>query len=349
MAKSNEKFLHDLIDFFDITKMVPGTRQTQAIRLESAQKSRSASGLHADTDWLSWSGRHDSNVRPFAPKANALPGCATPRRSPYSSRRRKPGPAHLPPGRAKYASMRQPPHLPWLEPGSDFPPVEQAWGPRSDAPGLLAAGGDLSVETLVQAYAHGIFPWYSTGQPILWWSTDPRMVLQVSQFRLHRSLAKTLQRFAAAPSCEVRIDSAFADVLRHCANSPRQGQHGTWILPEMQQAYLALHRAGHAHSVETWVDGELVGGLYCVALGRAVYGESMFARATDASKIALAALVGLCRHHGVRMIDCQQNTAHLASLGAAEIPRVDFLRHIALAQKEASPDWKFSPLYWGHL
>lgn len=245
--------------------------------------------------------------------------------------------------------MRQPPPLPWLEPGADFPPVAQAWGPQSDAPGLLAAGGDLAVSTLVQAYTHGIFPWYSEGQPILWWSTDPRMVLQVAHFRVHRSLRKTLQRFASAPHCEIRVDSAFAEVIRNCAGSPRRGQHGTWILPEMQAAYLALHRAGHAHSVETWVDGVLVGGLYCVALGRAVYGESMFARVTDASKIALAALVALCRHAGVHMIDCQQNTAHLASLGAAEMPRVDFLRHVAAARQETGPVWKFSPLYWEHL
>lgn len=245
--------------------------------------------------------------------------------------------------------MRSPPPLPWLEPGSEFPPVEQAWGPHSEAPGLLAAGGDLSVDTLVQAYGHGIFPWYSAGQPILWWSTDPRMVLQTRQFRVHRSLRKTLHRFAAAPDHEIRIDTAFAEVIRHCAGSSRRGQNGTWILPEMQRAYLDLHRAGHAHSVETWVNGKLVGGLYCVALGRAVYGESMFAHMTDASKIALAALVALCLEHGVEMIDCQQNTTHLASLGAAEMPRVDFLHHIAVAQCLASPIWKFSPLYWQHL
>lgn len=245
--------------------------------------------------------------------------------------------------------MRAPPPLPWLEPGDPFPPVAQAWDLHSDAPGLLAAGGDLSVDTLVRAYGQGIFPWYSEGQPILWWSTDPRMVLRVDHFRLHRSLRRTLLRFAAMPGCEIRIDHAFADVIGSCASSARRGQHGTWIGAEMQQAYLALHHAGHAHSVETWSGGELVGGLYCVALGCAVYGESMFARATDASKIALAALVALCRQHGVTMIDCQQNTGHLASLGAAEVPRVDFLHHIATAQGQPAPEWKFSPLYWQHL
>lgn len=239
--------------------------------------------------------------------------------------------------------------LPWLEPGEDFPPVEQAWGRGSDAPGLLAAGGSLDVDTLCNAYAHGIFPWFSPGQPILWWSTDPRMVLKVDEFRLHRSLRKTLQKFVSAPGCEIRVDSSFQDVISACAGSPRPGQDGTWIVPAMVQAYIALHRAGHAHSVETWVDGQLVGGLYCVSLGRAVYGESMFARASDASKIALAALVAFCRAHDIALIDCQQNTSHLASLGAQEIPRVDFLRHIDAARQLPSPGWQFLPLYWQQL
>lgn len=239
--------------------------------------------------------------------------------------------------------------LPWLEPGEDFPPVEQAWGSGSDAPGLLAAGGSLDVDTLCRAYARGIFPWFSPGQPILWWSTDPRMVLKVSDFRLHRSLRKTLQKFAHTPGCEIRFDTAFEDVIRACAGSPRPGQDGTWIVPAMVQAYITLHRAGHAHSVETWVDGQLVGGLYCVSLGRAVYGESMFARASDASKIALAALVAFCRSHEISLIDCQQNTPHLATLGAHEIPRVDFLRHIDAARQLPPPRWQFQPLYWQQL
>lgn len=239
--------------------------------------------------------------------------------------------------------------LPWLEPGEDFPPVEQAWGRGSDAPGLLAAGGSLDVDTLCRAYAHGIFPWFSPGQPILWWSTDPRMVLKVEEFRLHRSLRKTVQKFVHTPGCEVRFDSAFQDVISACAGSPRPGQDGTWIVPAMVRAYTELHRAGHAHSVETWVDGRLVGGLYCVSLGQAVYGESMFAHASDASKIALAALVAFCRAHGMSLIDCQQNTPHLASLGAHEIARVDFLRHIATARQRPPPRWQFQPLYWQQL
>jgi leucyl/phenylalanyl-tRNA--protein transferase len=244
--------------------------------------------------------------------------------------------------------MRRTP-LPWLEPGDQFPPVALAWGPDSDAPGLLAAGGTLDVPTLRKAYAQGIFPWFSAGQPILWWSPDPRMVLEVARFRLHRSLRKTLRRFELSPDCEIRFDTAFEQVIQACATSAREGQDGTWIVPEMVQVYCEMHRAGYAHSVETWIDGQLVGGLYCVALGRAVFGESMFARATDASKIALAALVAFCRHHGIGMIDCQQNTRHLASLGAHEVPRATFLHHVQAAQREVAPSWRFDPLYWREL
>ena len=241
------------------------------------------------------------------------------------------------------------PTLPWLMPGDPFPPIESAWGPDSDAPGLLAAGGDLSAATLTQAYRHGIFPWFSSGQPLLWWSPDPRMVLQVAQFRFHRSLRKTVLRFRNAPEHEVRFDSAFADVITQCARTPRNGQNGTWILAEMVQAYTELNRQGIAHSVETWVQGQLVGGLYCVAIGRAVYGESMFSHATDASKIALAALVGFCRAHGIVQIDCQQNTRHLASMGAREMPRVLFQAQMEQAQQQPAPNWQFSPLYWDHV
>lgn len=238
--------------------------------------------------------------------------------------------------------------LPWLEPGDPFPPVKRAWGPAQSAPGLLAAGGALDVDTLRRAYSGGIFPWFSEGQPILWWSTDPRMVLFTAEFRLHRSLRKTLQRFAADPRCEVRIDAAFGEVIRACSG-PRQGQSGTWIVPEIVAAYQAFHEAGHAHSVETWIDGELAGGLYCVALGQAVFGESMFTRSPDASKIALAALVAFCRAQGIDCIDCQQNTRHLASLGAREIPRAEFVAGVADRIGRPAPEWKFEPLYWREL
>lgn len=239
--------------------------------------------------------------------------------------------------------------LPWLESPSDFPHPRCSWDADSAAPGLLAAGGELTLPYLCAAYARGIFPWFSAGQPILWWSPDPRMVLRPQEFRLHRSLRRTLQRFRATPGCEVRMDSDFSAVIRSCAQKPRAGQSGTWIVPAMVAAYEALHAAGHAHSVETWVDGRLVGGLYCVAFGRAVFGESMFAHATDASKIALAALVCLCRRGGVQLIDCQQNTGHLASLGAHEMPRAAFLQHVDEARTLPACNWRFESLYWDEL
>jgi leucyl/phenylalanyl-tRNA--protein transferase len=173
----------------------------------------------------------------------------------------------------------------------------------------------------VDAYRQGIFPWYSEGDPILWWSPDPRMVLFPSELNVSRSLRKTVARGAF----EVRVDSAFTHVMRECA-APRDGQAGTWILPEMVAAYTQLYAQGIAHSVEAWRDGELAGGLYGLHLGEAFFGESMFSRATDASKVALVALVARLAAAGCRVIDCQQATAHLASLGAREIPRKDFVR-----------------------
>jgi leucyl/phenylalanyl-tRNA--protein transferase len=245
-------------------------------------------------------------------------------------------------------TRREPP-LPWLEPGQPFPDTRQAWGPDAPAPGLLAAGGDLDTDTLCRAYRAGIFPWFSRGQPILWWSTDPRMVLFPGEFRLHRSLRKTLQRFVQNPGCEVRFNSAFDRVIAACAASEREGQDGTWIVPQMVQAYRELHRAGFAYSVETWIDGELVAGLYGVALGRALFGESMFTRVPDASKIALAALIAFSRAHAIELIDCQQNTRHLASLGAREIPRSDFVARVATHASQAPLDWHFDSVYWREL
>ena len=239
--------------------------------------------------------------------------------------------------------------LTWLAAGERFPSLEHAWPATSDAPGLLAAGGDLSTDSLVRAYSNGIFPWFSAGDPILWWSTDPRMVLRVQDFKVHRSLRKTLLRFQNSADCEIRVDGAFTNVIAACASAPRKGQQGTWILPEMVQAYIRLHEAGYAHSVETWIDGQLVGGLYCVAIGSAVFGESMFARVPDASKIALAALVALCRHQGITMIDCQQNTAHLASLGAAPISRAAFVEQTRASITTAPALWSFTPLYWDSI
>lgn len=239
--------------------------------------------------------------------------------------------------------------LPWLEPGQAFPPVSQAWGANDPAPGLLAAGGVLDVATLVAAYSRGIFPWYSAGQPILWWSTDPRMVLQPSQFRLHRSLRKSIQRLQREGRLEMRMDHDFERVIQACAQTPRNGQSGTWILPAVAQAYTRLHHAGLAHSVETWIDGELAGGLYLVNLGTMVFGESMFSRCSDASKIALAALVAFSRCHAITLIDCQQDTAHLGSLGGHVMPREAFVQHLRQALMQTTPRWEFRPVYWQEL
>lgn len=246
--------------------------------------------------------------------------------------------------------MHVEPILSWLEPGDNLPAPHTAWGPQSPAPGLLAAGGALDVDSLLAAYKQGTFPWFSDGQPILWWCTDPRMVLAPAQFRLHRSLRKRIeQRCLRQPTWQVRIDSDFAQTIAHCAKTPRNGQGGTWIVPTMQQAYIDLHQAGYAHSVEVWEGSQMVGGLYCVALGKAVYGESMFTHVDDASKTALAALVGLCLHHDVGLIDCQQNTRHLASLGGAAIDREKFLAHISTACQQAPVPWQFDPVYWNSL
>jgi leucyl/phenylalanyl-tRNA--protein transferase len=210
--------------------------------------------------------------------------------------------------------------IPWLDGDSPFPPLESA---RREPNGLLAVGGDLTPRRLLEAYRRGIFPWFSEGDPILWWSPDPRMVLFPEQLKISRSLAKVLRN----RPYEVAYDRDFEAVIRACA-APREGQPGTWITPEMRGAYVRLHQLGYAHSVEVRVDGTLAGGLYGVALGRAFFGESMFSRARDASKIALVHLVGRLRAEGFGMIDCQMRTGHLASLGAREIPRAKFARQL---------------------
>jgi leucyl/phenylalanyl-tRNA--protein transferase len=211
--------------------------------------------------------------------------------------------------------------LAWLERGDPFPPVERA---LKNPNGLLAAGADLSVGRLLEAYRRGIFPWYSSGQPPLWWSPDPRMVLFVDELRVPRSLAKSVRN----KGYEVRIDTAFPDVLRGCSE-PRNYAPGTWLGPDMRTAYARLHSEGYAHSFETWRENELVGGLYGVAVGRMFYGESMFSRATDASKVALVKLVEVLKTRGFQLIDCQMHTQLLESLGAREIPRREFLRALA--------------------
>jgi leucyl/phenylalanyl-tRNA---protein transferase len=220
--------------------------------------------------------------------------------------------------------------IPWLEKDTPFPDVSLALKEQQGAAGLLAAGADLSVERLKSAYQQGIFPWYSDGQPILWWSTDPRMVLMTDDFKISQSLKKKLKHISNDPSWALRFDTTFTQVIHECAKA-RDGQNGTWISDEMINAYCQLHQEGFAHSSEVWYEGELVGGAYGISIGKMFYGESMFARKTDASKIALAHLVFFLRKHGVTMIDCQQETGHLASLGASPISRALFCHHLATA------------------
>jgi leucyl/phenylalanyl-tRNA--protein transferase len=211
--------------------------------------------------------------------------------------------------------------IPFLRPSDPFPPVSKALASPN---GLLCAGADLSPQRLVDAYSKGIFPWFSDGDPILWWSPHPRMVLFPDELKVSRSLGKTVARGVF----ETRYDTAFREVMRECA-APRDGQSGTWIVPGMVEAYARLHELGFAHSVESWRHGVLAGGLYGILLGRVFFGESMFSRETDASKVALVKLVERARELGVRVIDCQQATRHLASLGAREIARHDFARLLA--------------------
>lgn len=225
--------------------------------------------------------------------------------------------------------------IPWLDSGTPFPPTASA---LREPNGLLAAGGSLSPQRLIAAYRQGIFPWYNEGDPVLWWSPDPRMVLFPNELRVTRSLRKVLRNRCY----EIRTDNGFQAVMEACA-APRNEEGGTWINPAMIAAYTELHRLGLAHSVETWIDGELAGGLYGVALGRMFYGESMFSRATDASKIAFVHLVRQLERWNFGMIDCQMKTAHLASLGAREIPRDDFAQHLAgLVDLPGQPSpWRF--------
>lgn len=217
-----------------------------------------------------------------------------------------------------------------------FPPLEQA---LIEPNGLLAAGGDLSPERLISAYRQGIFPWFNQEEVILWWSPNPRMVLFPQELKISRSLHKTLKK----NHYQIRTDSAFTQVMQACA-APREKQTGTWIHPEMIAAYTALHQRGIAHSVETWVDGELVGGLYGVAIGKAFFGESMFSRVPDASKIALVYLVRQLERQGYGLIDCQMKTAHLMSMGAREIPRLQFSKLLGKLtdQPEQNRKWHFN-------
>jgi leucyl/phenylalanyl-tRNA--protein transferase len=226
--------------------------------------------------------------------------------------------------------------IPWLRPESPFPPIETA---LAEPNGLLAAGGDLTTDRLLDAYRQGIFPWYSVGQPVLWWSPDPRMVLFVDEFRVSRSLRKRVKQEPFA----MRVDTAFRSVVEACAAVPRTGQDGTWITRAIADAYTELHRRGNAHSVEAWRGSTLVGGLYGVAIGRMFFGESMFAHEADASKIALVCLVAMLRARGFPLVDCQQETAHLASFGARPIPRRVFAERIAALVHCPAPEAPWGP------
>lgn len=219
--------------------------------------------------------------------------------------------------------------IPWLEDDDPLPPVTLALRRPN---GLLAAGGGLSAPRLIAAYAHGCFPWFSEGEPVLWWSPDPRMVLFPRELHVPRSLARRLRR----GDFTVTADAAFADVVAGCAE-PRDQQGGTWITAEMREAYERLHAAGYAHSVEAWQDGLLVGGVYGVAIGRAFFGESMFTRVPDASKVAFVRLVGALTAWGFGVIDCQMKTEHLARFGAREIPRAEFVEIVGRLAGDKGP------------
>lgn len=221
--------------------------------------------------------------------------------------------------------------LPWLESGQPaFPPTEQAF---AEPNGLLAAGGSLSPDWLIAAYRRGIFPWYEEGQPLLWWTPDPRMILEPGEMHVSRSLRRTLRR----GEFRVSADEAFAEVIDGCAE-PRGDLAGTWITPAMRRGYIELHRQGIAHSIEVWRGEELVGGVYGIALGRVFFGESMFSRAADASKVALANLSKLLRIWDFELIDCQVSSPHLVSLGAKEIPRKEFEARLQAAlRRDAIP------------
>ncbi len=218
--------------------------------------------------------------------------------------------------------------IPYIGTELSFPDVETA---TSD--GLLAYGGDLRPDRLLFAYRNGIFPWYNIDDPILWWSPDPRSVLFLDEFKLRKSLKKRMKHF------EVKYDTAFTEVVKACGSITREGQHGSWIIPEIIHAYVRLHQMGYAHSVEAWQEGELVGGLYGVLIGKVFFGESMFAKVSDASKVAFATLIEKLKADGCRMIDCQISSEHLKSLGAREIPRRAFMQYL---HEDTEKEYHFS-------
>jgi len=228
--------------------------------------------------------------------------------------------------------------LQWLDPNpkTSFPPIETS---LQEPDGLLAAGGDLSLDRLINAYKNGIFPWYSEGEPILWWSPDPRFVLPPDEIKVSRSLAKNIRN----GPFHISIDTAFEEVIHNCSTQPRDGQDGTWITDEMQQAYIDLHTHGHAHSVECWNGTQLVGGLYGVSSGQVFCGESMFSLQSNASKVSLVQFCHFIQHHGFKLIDSQVHTPHLESLGARMVPRSDYIKTLQ------QPTDVNMPINWSEL
>ena len=240
----------------------------------------------------------------------------------------------------------EPPAIPWIHRHQALPPAAAAWGPEMPVPGLLAASEDINASRLIDAYRQGVFPWYSEGQPVLWWSPSPRMVLAVASFRFHRSLRKWIQAGLGSGQLSIAFDRDFRSVIERCSSVSRPGQSGSWITPELIEAYTDLHRLGHAHSIETLWEGEPIGGLYCVNFGTMVYGESMYALQPNASKVALTALVAFCALHKMDTIDCQQETEHLAYMGATPILATDFLSMVEQRVDQKSPTWEFNSQMW---
>ena len=239
----------------------------------------------------------------------------------------------------------------WLGPQDAFPNPLENPDPDQSVPGLIAVSERIYPNQLLQAYQLGIFPWYSDEQPVLWWSPDPRMVLKPHDFHCSDSLQKSIRHFCQDGHSELLVDADFGAVIRACATSSRKDQDGTWITHEIMDAYTTIHEQGYAHSIAVLEHGAMIGGLYCVAIGGMVYGESMFSRKPNASKIALAALSAWCIQNQIAMIDCQQETAHLSSMGAKPIPRIDFLHQVqaSLNQSNIDQSWKFDKqilTYW---
>lgn len=238
----------------------------------------------------------------------------------------------------------------WLGPHDSFPNPLLTADPDPSVPGLIAVSERIYSGQLSRAYQLGIFPWYSDNQPVLWWSPDPRMVLKPKDFKCSDSLKKCIRLFCHDAQTQIQVDQDFSAVIRACATSERKDQDGTWITHEIMDAYTTLHEQGHAHSIAVIEREQLIGGLYCVSFGGMVFGESMFSRKPDSSKLALAALCAWCIQHGFGMIDCQQETAHLSSLGATPIPRKEFLEtlQISLNQTKIEQSWTFDKTILTH-